>query len=376
MIAIFAALLALAALLYTGVAIIALGRFRIRAMVAADNCPAITILRPLYGAEPGLADNFETLLTQDYAGPVQIICGVRDSDDPAIAIIGSLQARYRAAAIQMIVNPERLGANNKISNLHNMAAHAEGDIIIISDSDVALPPYALTRLSAALADPETGMASCFHGGLARAGFWSHLAAMDISYRFSPSVAVSAMIGLGHPALGPTMALRRETWESIGGFAPFANIIAEDYAMGRAVRALGLKSVIPGFCIAHGCSEQGITAMIGHELRWTRTIYGVDPVGFTGSLLTHPLPLSLLACALQPAYWPLIGIAVIARCTLAWRMDAIAGWSSGAKLLLPLRDLFSFAVFVMTFFVKRVDWRGQMLKIEPKGHISTIPENPA
>lgn len=373
MIAIIAAVPALCALVYTIIAFLALGRFHQMHAQPLATAPSVTILRPLYGAEPELAANLETLLAQNYPGPVEIICGVRDPDDPAVPIVRAVQARHPGAILRLIIDPRRWGANNKISNLHNMAQQAKGEIILISDSDVALPPGALDRLAAALAMPGVGLVTCFYAGRGHAGLWSKLAAMDMSYRFMPSVAVSVLTGLGHPALGPTMAFKRATFEAIGGFTRFTNIIAEDYAMGQAVRALGLKSAIPPLCIVHGCAETSARGVINHELRWTKTIYGVDPAGFMGSIFTHALPLSLIACAVHPPFWPLILAALGMRHALALRMDAIAGWSSGPKILLPMRDLFSFAIFLMTFFVNRVNWRGSRFTLAAKGRISAAQD---
>src|SRR5215470_317101 len=60
----------------------------------AGPCPAITILKPLHGAEPGLSENLATFCTQEYAGPVQILFGTQDPMDPAIAVVRKLIADY------------------------------------------------------------------------------------------------------------------------------------------------------------------------------------------------------------------------------------------------------------------------------------------
>src|SRR6476469_1471111 len=60
----------------------------------SDIRSGLSILKPLHGAEPGLYENLASFCTQDYQGPVQIIFGVQDPLDPAIAIVRQLIASY------------------------------------------------------------------------------------------------------------------------------------------------------------------------------------------------------------------------------------------------------------------------------------------
>ena len=59
--------------------------------------PPVTILKPLHLGEPGLSENLESFFAQDYPGAVQIVFGVHDEKDPAIAVVKALQARYPAS---------------------------------------------------------------------------------------------------------------------------------------------------------------------------------------------------------------------------------------------------------------------------------------
>ena len=55
----------------------------------AGNASGITILKPLHGAEPGLYSHLASFCAQDYPGPVQMLFGVSDPNDPAIPIADS-----------------------------------------------------------------------------------------------------------------------------------------------------------------------------------------------------------------------------------------------------------------------------------------------
>lgn len=368
---------ALVGIVYTIAAAVLVGRYSAAPLAPNHpDWPGVTVLKPLCGDEPRLADNLETLALQDYPAPVQILFGVSEPDDPAASAAAALARRHPAADIRVIIDPRKHGTNHKVSNLVNLARHIEHPLVVISDSDVALPPDALKRLALALDDPQTGLASCFHVGRGDAGLWSVLVAMDISYRFMPSVAIALATGLGHPALGPTLALRRTTLDAIGGFDRFADVLADDYEIGRAVRALGLRSVVPRFAITHCGSEASFGALLRHELRWTRTINRIDPAGFAGSGVTHCVPLAAFAAALTGfAAVPVLILiaAVAARHVLALRVDHATHSAAGPKLWLPLRDFLSFAVYLSTFFGDRVDWRGSRFSVTRDGRMSAEQE---
>jgi ceramide glucosyltransferase len=369
-------LLSLGGCIYTIAAAVLVGRFKALPLPdLSEPLPGITVLKPLHGLEPRLAENLETLLRQRYPGPVQIVFGVSDADDPAVEVVRSLQAQFRDADIRLVIDARQHGSNAKVSNVINITRAARHPLLVLADSDVAWPADTLVRLALELAEPGTGLVSCLHFGRGDAGPWSQLAAMDISYRFLPSVVVGIATGLATPCLGPTLALSSATLDRIGGFEAFADMLADDYEIGRAVRGLGLATTVPRFTICHSGQETTVRALVAHELRWTRTIYGIDPAGFAGSLLTHPLPLALVAALL--AGFDALSLAVLlcaATCRLAlmMRVEAATGWAAGtnplAMLMLPVRDIVSASVFVATFFVKDVIWRETRYRVKPNGEI--------
>jgi ceramide glucosyltransferase len=191
----------------------------------------------------------------------------------------------------------------------------------------------------------------------------------------PSVVASFALGAEQACMGSTIALRRETLEKIGGFAAFADCLADDHAIGMAVRGLGL-SVVPvaRMILAHGCDEESLGAVWRHELRWAATVRAVNFPGHFGSFLTYPLALSLIAVPLLPvAGGAAVAASLIVRFLLARTIDRITGEPTASKWWLPARDLFSFAVFIASFAARSVDWRGARLRIGPRGQVTAKPE---
>ena len=372
------ALLAIATIgtLYTIAAGIVLRRFFAVQPTPHRRAEAVTLLKPLHGAEPLLEANLATFLAQDHDGPIQLLCGVQRADDPAIGAVAALKASRSAATIDLIVDPTSHGASGKISNLINMMPRAANPVVILSDSDIAVEPDYLPNILATLDQPGVGAITCLYRGRGDAGFWSQLGAAGLSYQFLPGAVFGIALGLARPCMGSTIAMRRETLDRIGGFDRFADVLADDYAIGEAIQSLGLKVVVPPMLVVHGSAERSFAELWRHELRWSATVRGVVPGAFVGSVIGMPFPLALLGTLLAPAH--AIGailalLALASRALIVHAVDRRAGARTAPLWLLPVRDCLTFAIFVATFFTRSVDWRGQRLRMGADGRITADPE---
>jgi ceramide glucosyltransferase len=368
------AVLALCGAGYAVMAALAAGRFmRTPASQHRTDAP-VTILKPLYLGEPGLEENLDSFFAQDFAAPIQIVFGVHDETDPAIGVVRALQAKYPSFDTCIVAEPAMYGPNAKVSNLINMLPAAKHDILVLSDSDIRVPPNWLSEVTSALARPGVGLVTCLYKGAAGGrGLWPTLAAMGTSYDFLPNVVAGVSLGLAEPCMGSTIALTSTVLERIGGFAAFADYLADDYEMGRAVRQLGLQLAIPALGVSHSATETSAAELISHELRWTRTIRRINPAGHIGSIITFAFPLALMAAILldfQPAGLAVMAIALGARLFLKYRIDGIFATDAGPAWLLPVRDLLSFAVFVASLSGETVHWRGTRLSVERSGVLSS------
>jgi ceramide glucosyltransferase len=333
-------------------------------LLSQEHSPSITMLKPLHGPEPDLAARLAGFLDQDYPGPIEMVCGVSRADDPALAAI--------PAAARVVVDPARHGSNAKVSNLINMMHGTSGDIVILSDSDMAVPRDYAARIVAALDAPGVGAVTLLYAGHGESNGWSRMAAAGISWGFLPSVMVGLATGLAKPCMGSTIAMRRATLEAIGGFERFRDLLADDHAIGMAVRELGLDVIVPPPIVVHGCTETSLAALAAHELRWNATVRMLDPAGYAGSIVTHPFVWSLIALAAGAGWWvPCTALA--ARVALAARIDTIVSRRTAPLWWLPARDLLSFGLYIGAFFTRRVDWRGSRLHMARDGRMTAEPE---
>jgi ceramide glucosyltransferase len=321
--------------------------------------PPVTILKPLHGAEPNLYAALSSFCLQNYPAPLQIVLGVADPADPAAATARRLIAELPGRDIALVIDPRRHGANAKVSNLINMQGRARHDVLLIADSDIAVSPDYLTGVAAALDQPDVGLVTCLYHGVPSTGLWSRLAAAAIDYHFLPNVLVGLKLRLATPCFGSTIAVRKSTLAGIGGLQSVADQLADDYALGMAVRRAGRKVAIPPLLVSHACAERSLRELSMHEIRWARTIRGVDSPGFAGLAITYAVPLALLGVilgGLTPAAW-ILAIALVCRFALQAELHRLFRLRSGIFWLGPIRDILSFTVFVASFFGRRVEWRG-------------------
>lgn len=329
--------------------------------------PPVTLLKPLYGDEPLLEAALQSVCGQDYPD-FQVVFGVQDSNDPAIAVVRRMQAMFPHRDIDLVIDPTQHGLNRKVSNLINMAPSAMHDTIVIADSDLHCAPDYLSRVMAEFAAPGVGLVTTLYAGLAaNDSLAARLGASAINHGFVPGALMSRDLGR-EDCLGATMALRRSTLVRIGGFVSLVNHLADDNLLGQKVRALGLQIRIASSVPATTVPEDRIGALFLHELRWSRTILSLVPIGFALSSIQYPLFWAALTWAISGSAWAmgLFAVVWIVRVLAARGIDRALGLTRlrqatpVAALLLPIRDILSIVIILASYASDKVEWRGQMM----------------
>jgi len=335
----------------------------------------LTILMPLCGHEAGLRSRLLRLCNQAYAAPVQILCGAQNPSDPSIEVVRKADADAHDCTIDLHIEPRVNGRNLKVSNLINMAQQARHDVFVMIDSDIEVGQDYLARVVGELQKPGVGAVTCLYHGVAAGGVWARLAAMGINLNFLPNVILALAFDLARPCFGATIAISRDTLKRIGGLPAFADQLWDDYAIGEAVRELGLRVAVPSLIVGHVCTEKSAWELLSNQLRYARTIRSIDPIGYAGGIITHPLALALLAALFGQGQQ---GVAV-AMAALVLRMGQLRcveicfGAQANSYLLVPLRDLLAFAIYVASFFGARIVWRDQRFRILSDGTLMPDPK---
>jgi ceramide glucosyltransferase len=380
-----AAIGTLSSAVFLGMAVVASVRYRKIAVqaktealaVPATALPFVAILKPMHGMEEQLEGNLESFFEQDYPG-YEIIFGVRDPENPALAVAERVRARFPNVRSRVILSGPPTWPNAKVFSLQKMIAASDGAYFVISDSDVRVAPDFLRNTIPPLLDPKVGLVTCMYRGVPSVGFWSTLEALGLSVEMSSGVMVADMLEGMRFALGPAMTARRDAIDAIGGIAATADYYSDDFELGNRIWAKGYKVVLSHFVVNNVLTPRSAMRTLGDQLRWMKSTRYSRPAGHLGTGLTFAMPFGVLG---------FIAAAGLGRWGLAWSFLAVAflnrviqsiavGWGIARDprslylcWLYPLRDLAGFFVWIASYTSRRFYWRGETYAFGKGGRIA-------
>ena len=329
----------------------------------------VSVLKPLRGTDPEMYESFRSQCLQDYP-EYEIIFGVSDANDPAIQLVEQLKAEFPHHAIRLMICPEKLGNNIKVSNLAHIVRQAHHEYLIVNDSDIRVEPDYLRRVLAPLTDPKIGLVTCLYRGVANSTLGSRLESLGISTDFSAGVLVAQNIEHGiRFGLGSTLAFRRHDLQAIGGFEALVDYLADDYQLGSRIASLGLKVELSDVVVETFVPRYSLSGFLDHQLRWARTIRDSRFWGYVGLALTFGLPWAALALiSAQGAAWAW----VLFSCAVAMRfIVAVVVAKSVLRdrqiirsfAWIPVRDFFALLIWIVSFVGHDIVWRGVRFRLE-------------
>ncbi len=333
------------------------------------SLPPVSILKPLKGTDPDIYESFRSHCLQDYP-EYEIIFGVSDPGDPAVASVRQLQQEFPHHRIQLVVCPNKLGANVKVSNLEQMLPATRYQHLLVNDSDIRVENDYLRRVIAPLADQRVGMVTCLYRGVAASTVGSQLESLGISTDFSAGVLVARRLESGlRFGLGSTLAFRRTDVEKIGGFRSIVDFLADDYELGRRIVDLGLQVVLSDAVVETHLPAYDLRGFWAHQLRWARGVRDSRTGGYLGLVSTYGLMWGLLTVLVsRAALWSWAALAAIVLLRLAVALSVGIGVLADRQLLrrlwlLPVRDLVAVAVWVASLAGHTVTWRGDRFQLK-------------
>ena len=340
---------------------------------APDFAPPVSILKPIYGVDPGMSEAFASHCRQNYSGPYELLFGVSSLDDPACAIVRQLQADFPDRAIQLILCPDVLGPNGKVSNLAQLAPHARYDDLIINDADIRVGPNYLTRILAPFApnqtQPPIGLVTALYRGITHQTLGSKMEALGIATDFAPGVLTARFLDRGlHFGLGSTLAVSRPALDAAfpppGGLVPLTEYLADDYELGARIAAAGFRVELSDEIVETAIHPWNLSGYLHHQLRWARTMREARRGGYAGLVFSYGLAwafLNLIASGLSLPAFALFTLALLFRVSLALGVGVGILRDRHVLrdlwLLLP-RDLLALAVWAWSYASDAISWRDQ------------------
>lgn len=343
--------------------------------------PALSVLKPLHGTEPGMERNLETFFEQDYQEFELLFCARQETDE-GLQLARRVGARYPQVDAKYVTcgEPTPKFHNAKVFSLAKLDSVAKHELFITSDADVRVTRDYLQKMVQNLRDTQVGLASCVYlgtvdGGSA-AGFSAQLDAVGKSVEMTSGVMVADMLEGTKFALGATMAVRKRSFQDVGGFEELGQFYADDFVLGNRLAAQGIGVRLASHVIRLMVQDTPFWLSFRNQLRWMQSTRRSRPWGHLGSGLTFAMPFGLLGLL-----WSLLsGHAALGVVWLAgmvvnrWlqagtvlRVMGDEGWVRG-MLLYPLRDLLGSVLWLGSYGGDRFYYRGRIYKLKDGGRV--------
>src|SRR5262245_41672844 len=342
--------------------------------------PPVSVLKPVHGMEAQLRENLESFFRQDYPS-FEILFAADEEDDPALSLAREISARFPHVPCRMLVTGKPPWPNPPAYCFSRMTQVASHPILVTSDSDVEVAPDYLREVVAPMLQQEVGMVTCVYRGKNAAGFWAGLTAIGMSVEMTAGVLVANLLEGMKFGLGPTIAVKREALEKIGGYRATGDYFANDFVIGNLIDKAGYRVVLSRHVIDHVVSQKNFFKMWENQLRWAKSTRYSRPKGHFGSGLSFGSPYGLLGLAaglslgLPVLGWSLLAAAIANRVIESW----VVGWGTVRdRVALTqfwrylLRDLLGFIVWVASYTGAKTAWRDS--RYELRGDKIVLREN--
>lgn len=346
-----------------------------------DALPGLTILKPLKGCNAETRRCLQSWFAQQYPGPLQILCGVASADDPVCPVVEDLLSQFIGMDARLVVCPENMGANRKVSTLRQLEPHILHPLVMISDADVEVPGDFAAAIAPLLDEPGAGLVNCFYrlaNPTTTAMRWEAIA---INADFWSQVLQARSLGPVDFALGAVMSLPASMLRKIGGFAPLAEYLADDYQLGHRIAQAGGRIDFSGAVVDCREAPFGWAQVWRHQLRWARTIRVCRPAPYFMSILNN--------ATLWPLLWMLTGRETVAVpffvASLLFRTVSAAHQQKrltefddhlGYWWLTPVKDVLDVLIWAAAFWGNHVEWRGERYRILAGGKLIKLEKEPA
>jgi len=355
---------------------IARGQKSFESALTDEQLPFVSILKPLHGMEPQLEENIESFFTQDYPD-YEILFAADGDDDPALLLARAVAARYPSREVVFQANGEPPWPNPPAYSYFRMAEKARGTILVTSDSDVIVAPDYLRQVVPPLLHGGVGMLTCVYRGLSVGGFWSLMNSIGMSVEMTAGVLIANWMEGMKFGLGPTIVVRRDALDAIGGFRATGEYFSNDFVIGNFIAAKKFEVVLSRHIIAHVVPPMSFGRMWQHQLRWAAGTRRSRPLGHLGTGLVYAVPYGVLAliAGLMLGH-PWLGAAVLAWSVVNRTIESLViGWGVvrdpeclQRPWLYAMRDALGFTVWAASYIKRRISWRNGRFELAEDGKV--------
>jgi ceramide glucosyltransferase len=296
-----------------------------------DFQPFASVIVPGRGLEPGLAQNLQTLLTQDY--PRYEVLFVFDrADDQAVQIVEELISHGSSRIARTIIAGPATDSGQKVHNLRVAVTKIDpqSEVIVFVDTDARPGLDWLKQLVAPLADETLGASSGYRwfipekGGLASRlrGVWNASIASALGGDTTKNFC-----------WGGSTAIRRSTFDQLKVNDRWRGTVSDDFLITRVLKEAKLPIHFTPNCLVPSVSDCDFSELLEFTTR---------QIKITRVYASHLwLPLLLGSALFTIAFFGgLILIGVYPRSSVAYIFVSIIFTLGAAKSFIRFRAVSS------------------------------------
>jgi ceramide glucosyltransferase len=341
-----------------------------------SQLPAVSVLKPVHGAEPRLKQNVESFFRQDYP-EYEILFAADEENDAALPIIREVASRYPNVKCSIMVTGLPELPNPPAYSFFRMSQVAANDILVTSDSDVEVAPNYLRQVAAPMLDPAVGMVTCVYRGKNAGGFWSGMDAIGMSVEMTAGVVTANFLEGMKFGLGPTIVTRKDSIAKIGGYWVTGEYFSNDFVTGNFIEKAGYRVVLSRHIIDHVVPPMTFKRMWERQVRWAKGTRWSRPKGHFGTGIIFAMPHGIVGLLAGVASGHLtlgvglLAAAIVNRMLESWVIGwgVVRDWRAWRELwLYPVRDLLGFAVWCASYLSKSAVWRDHRYQLIRGGRI--------
>lgn len=354
-----------------------------------DFHPFVSVIAPGRGLEPGLVENVQTLLTQDY--PAYEVLFVFDrEDDPALEVLEELIKHGFPPLTRTIIAGPATDCGQKVHNLRVAVDEidAQSEVLVFVDTDARPAKDWLRKLVAPLTDETVGAATGYRWFIPeRGGIASQL-------RGVWNASVASALGSDRAknfCWGGSTAIRRTTFARLNVSERWRGSISDDFTITRVLKEAKLPIHFTPLCLVASfgdCDFHELIEFTTRQIKITR-VYASHlwlPLLLGSSLFTIAFFGGLVLIGFHPRS-PAVYIFVLIIFTLGAAKSVVRFRAVSSVLRTSRRDLVAHIFLwpiaqlvylynaIVAGFSRRLRWRGITYELKSPGEAVIISREP-
>ena len=336
--------------------------------------PPITLLRPIKAGVPALREKLAELARAMRAGD-RLVLGAND-ESPEAGIADSVRAELSERDIVVVRCRAGAALNPKISKLMQMEPAVRGEHLVVSDSEARIDAAWFDAFRREWAASGSDAMTCGYRFTGSATWAQAMDAAPTLFSLWPGLLFVRRFGRLTFTLGACTGLRRSDLASVGGWAAFADELAEDNRLGAALTKAGRTIRLSQQVVTLESDPLTWREYWRHQRRVAVTYRICNPAGFAGMIFTHSVAAGVLLVALPPLQpgwrwvWLAMGVAVQLQRWLVFREVAKAigfplAWSF---FTMPVSGLVDAVCWALAWISPRVWWSGKWWRVSREGKL--------